>query len=215
MTATAIVQDDEQIAARHAEILGSEPRVSLLDIDNLPPDSDRLGNFLDEMAVVRDPGGDYAGKASAILPLMMLHPDLFHLQAALGAQFLVRGALPPRLREIVILRVGWLCGAPYEWGEHVAFAKQADVSSDEIERIKRGAEAPGWTGEEQAALRAVDELRAGAMISDPTWAVLAETLDEKQLIELPILIGQYQTVAYYQNSLRVPLHGKNEGLTMR
>ena len=53
------------------------------------------------------------------------------------------------------------------------------------------------------------------MISDATWATLSKNLNEKQLIELPIIIGQYQTVAYYQNSLSLRLHAGNLGLKAR
>jgi hypothetical protein len=52
-------------------------------------------------------------------------------------------------------------------------------------------------------------------ISDATWGMLARRLDERQLIELPIVVGQYQTVAYYQNSLRLRLHTGNLGLKAR
>jgi hypothetical protein len=48
-----------------------------------------------------------------------------------------------------------------------------------------------------------------------TWGTLAKRLDERQLIELPIIVGQYQTVAYYQNSLRLRLHTGNRGLRAR
>ena len=53
------------------------------------------------------------------------------------------------------------------------------------------------------------------MIGDETWATLAETYDEKQLVELILLVGQYQTVAYYQNSLRFRLRDGNSGLSER
>ena len=59
------------------------------------------------------------------------------------------------------------------------------------------------------------ELHGDSMISDATWSALAKRLDERQLIELPIIVGQYQTVAYYQNSLRLRLHTGNLGLKAR
>jgi alkylhydroperoxidase family enzyme len=124
-------------------------------------------------------------------------------------------ALPGRDREVAVLRIGWLCRAPYEWGEHVLIAKKLGVTSAEIEAITIGSTAPGWSVHDRAILRAVEELYADAMISDATWATLAERYDERQLIELPVLIGQYQAVAYYQNSLRLRLHHNNPGLTAR
>jgi alkylhydroperoxidase family enzyme len=150
-----------------------------------------------------------------IMRTMLKHPQLFTRQAEIGIQLLAQGALSGRDRELAILRIGWLCQAPYEWGEHVHIAKKVGITSAEIERITQGSAAPGWTEHEQAILRAVEELRANAVISDPTWATLAKRLDERQLIELPIVIGQYQSVAYYQNSLRLRLHEGNLGLKAR
>jgi 4-carboxymuconolactone decarboxylase len=68
---------------------------------------------------------------------------------------------------------------------------------------------------ELAVLRAVEEMLGDAMISDETWGVLAKTYDEAQLLELPILIGQYLGVAFLQNSLRVVLPEGYQGLRAR
>jgi len=48
-------------------------------------------------------------------------------------------------------------------------------------------------------------LHALARISDPTWATLAATYDERQLIELCMVIGHYHLVAFTLNSLGVEL----------
>jgi hypothetical protein len=53
------------------------------------------------------------------------------------------------------------------------------------------------------------------MISDDTWAELTQELDDKQLLELPLLVGQYQGVAYLQNSIRLQLSSGNRGLSGR
>ena len=81
--------------------------------------------------------------------------------------------------------------------------------------LTQGSDSPGWNEHEQAILRAAEELHANAMISDATWATLSKRFDDRQLIELPIVIGQYQAVAYYQNSLKLRLHKGNHGLKAR
>ena len=87
---------------------------------------------------------------------------------------------------------------------------------EEIERVKEGSGSPAWNREDRAVVCAVDELLDTAMISDATWQVLAERLHEKELIELIILIGQYQVTAYYLNALRIPLREDNpDGLLAR
>ncbi len=150
-----------------------------------------------------------------IVLTMLRHPDLFSRQTEIGIQLLSQGALTPRHRELAVLRIGWLCQAPYEWGEHVHVAKKVGISSEEIERITQGSHTEGWAECDRAILQATEELFDNAVISEQTWNILATHLNHKQLIELPIVIGQYQTVAYYQNSLRLRLHEGNDGLAAR
>lgn len=227
---------ERTIEQREAAVLGSGPRLEPLPVEEL---TDDLLNMILQMIQVNDSvesrqketltdlmadlgtGAPTPAVASQIANLpeimrtMLRHPELFACQTEVSIQLLRNGALSARDRELAILRIGWLCQAPYEWGEHVHIAKNAGVTSDEIELVTRGSNAPGWGEHEQAIVRAAEELFDNAMISDATWSTLAKRLDEKQLIELPIVIGQYQTVAYVQNSLRLRLHTGNLGLKAR
>ena len=144
------------------------------------------------------------------------HPELLAAFLDFGIRFLGDTALPDRQRELAILRTGWLCGAPFEWGEHVLIAREdAGVSSEEIEWIVQGSAAPGWGELDRAVIKACEELHAVAMISNETWEVLARHLTDQQLIELPVLAGQYHKVAFVQNSLRFRLREGNPGLSAR
>lgn len=110
-----------------------------------------------------------------------------------------------REREILILRVGWLCDAEYEWGQHVIFGRKAGLSEAEIARIKEGAEAPGWSAFDAALLRAADELHHDSCISNVTWAALAGRYDDKQMMDVIFAVGQYHLVSMALNSLGVQL----------
>jgi alkylhydroperoxidase family enzyme len=120
---------------------------------------------------------------------MLRHPYLYRRHVELAFQ-LYSGKLSPRDRELVILRVGWLCKAPYEWGEHVKIGKRVGLTQEEIERATRGSTASAWGEHDRAIVRAAEELHQDAMISDETWKVLSRRLDEQQLIELLLLVGQ-------------------------
>jgi alkylhydroperoxidase family enzyme len=150
-----------------------------------------------------------------LVTTLMRHPELFHKIAELSMQLQGQGVLAPRDRQLAILRVAWLCQCAYEWGEHVRHSKRIGLTSEEIERVAQGTVATGWDEHECAILSAVDELHADAMISDRTWEVLSKRLDDKQLIELPILVGQFTMVAYFQNALRLRLGPGNIGLRSR
>ena len=52
-------------------------------------------------------------------------------------------------------------------------------------------------------LTAADELHADACITDGTWLALADRYDERQQIEVPMLVGHYHMVAFTLNSLGV------------
>jgi 4-carboxymuconolactone decarboxylase len=143
------------------------------------------------------------------------HPELLAAFLDFGVKFLADTALPPRERELAILRTGWLCGAPFEFGEHVRIGKEAGLTSEEIDRVKQGSLAPGWSELDRAVLKACEELHSDSMISDATWVVLEKHFDERQLIELPILAGQYHKVAYIQNTMRFRTRACNAGLMAR
>lgn len=197
------------IDAREADVLGHPQRIPSLDVDELDDDARDL------VMRMRQSLKSASTKISSVFGLMLRHPGLFRCQMDMGIQLAGKGELSPRERELVILRVGWWCGAPFEWVEHVAVAKRYGITSEEIERVTQGSAAPGWNEHERALLRGVEELLGQQMISDATWAVLARSWSDKQLIELPVLVGQYFTVALQQNALRVPLDRESDGLRTR
>jgi 4-carboxymuconolactone decarboxylase len=175
-------------------------------IPPLPPE-DRSEEARELLAAVT--AGD--GSAVNIFATLVRHPKLVKRWMSFGGALLLRGELPPRDRELLILRTALRCGADYEWGQHVRIATDSGVTADEIRRVADGPDAPGWDPFDAALVRAVDELRDDAVISDGTWATLSERYDERQLIELPMLVGQYHLVAFALNSLGVEREPGVEG----
>ncbi|MBW8784275.1 MAG: carboxymuconolactone decarboxylase family protein [Novosphingobium sp.] len=202
--------NDEQIAAREAEVLGAPPRVRPLAPEELSPEVAELAREIGNVLGIPEPED-----LAIWFKIMAHHPGLYRRHLEVGIELLGRGALPPVERELAIMRTGWLCGAPYEWSEHVAIARKLGVDAATIERVIVGSAAPGWSEHERALIRAVEELLADKMIGDATWEVLARSWNERQLIELPTLVGQYVAVAMMQNSLRLPLSHDRHGLRQR
>ena len=131
------------------------------------------------------------------------HPDLMRRWLVFGNHVLSKSTLPAREREIVILRIGYLCRAGYEWGQHVVIGKRAGLGDDEIAAIAEGPGAARWNELDRALLQATDELHRDAFISDPTWKALSEHLETKQLIDLVFAVGQYNLVSMALNTLGV------------
>ena len=194
---------------REAYITGRPPRIA-----PLTPDEINKNDIVDmSEAISASPTENEV--TSEYVATMLRHPALYKRHTELAIQ-LYKGAIKPRDRELIVLRVGWLCQAPWEWGEHVKLGKRLGrLTDEEVTRVTVGSTAPEWNDHDRALLQAVEELRADAMISDKTWNVLSRSLDERQLLELPILVGQYQGVAYLENSARFRLIPGNPGLSAR
>jgi len=143
------------------------------------------------------------GRPANIFATLAHHPKLLKRWLVFGNHVLAKSTLGAREREIVILRVGWLCRSEYEWGQHVPIGKKAGLDDDEIERITRGPDAPGWGELDRLLLCATDELVGDARISDDTWSALQAHYDEHQLIDLVFAVGQYNLVSMALNSLGV------------
>lgn len=205
----------DRIDARHEEILGQPPRMLPLDRESVAEEVQAA------TALLR---GGVVG-ATAPLPLdaipeimfvMCRFPDIW--QKIMDLTLEIQGPksqLSVRDRKLAILRIGWLCQAPYEFGEHVNQSKRAGFTTEEIERIIVGSAAPEWDPHERAILRAAEELNEDAMIGDETWATLSERLSEQQLVELLVIVGQFTATAYFQNALRLRLEPSNRGLETR
>jgi 4-carboxymuconolactone decarboxylase len=171
-----------------------QPRIAPL------PESEWDGETREVLAGLRRDGRVYT-----IFATLARHPKLLKRWLIFGNHVLAKSALPAREREIVILRMGWLCRAEYEWGHHVAIGKQAGLSSDDIRRVAAGPDASGWDPFEAALLRAVDELHGDSFIGDSTWKTLAARYNTEQLLDLIFTAGQYTLVSMALNSCGVQL----------
>ena len=164
------------------------------------------------MLGARPPAFDTRLGDNNIFSTLARHPDLFRAWLPFGGALLGGGVLPARERELLILRTGWNCGSPYEWGQHVRIAERLGMPREEILRVCEAPEADGWSTADATLLRAADELHEHAKLSDGTWGRLAETYDERGLIEIAMLVGHYHMVAFALNSLEVDLDDGLEGL---
>jgi len=146
-----------------------------------------------------------SGPVLNLYKTMLNHPTLYGPRYKFGSYLQRDSLLPPKTRELLILRTAALTGAEYEWGHHVEAAQKAGFSAEEIRRIKSGPDASGWSEEHAAVLRAADELRRETFVSDRTWATLARHYDTKRLIEIIYTSGGYTMTALAINSLGIQL----------
>lgn len=140
-----------------------------------------------------------------IFATLARHPRLLKRFNVFAGLFLTRGLLPPRAREIVILRVAWNTRSVYEFGQHTLIGRQVGLTDAEIARVAAPAETAGWEPADRLLVALADELCAYDRVSEPTWQRLAELWTEPQLIELVMLAGSYRMVAGFLNTAGVHL----------
>jgi alkylhydroperoxidase family enzyme len=172
------------------ETMSETPRIEPLAHEDRDEEQHRL------MAVL--------GSEKHIFSTLVRHPLLFADFQRFGGRLLLRSALPDQVRETLILRTAYCCRAAYEWVEHVDIARGVGLAEDTIAAAGSANPAPA---DEHAALliRAADQLTADRELDDATWTELARHYDERQMIELCMLVGNYAMIAGVLKSLKVEL----------
>jgi AhpD family alkylhydroperoxidase len=172
----------------------------------LQPDewNDDVINALSDMVTPdrlerRDPG--------TALATLARHPRLTHAFLRFNGYLLSGSELPPRLRELAILRVAHRRDCAHEWTHHVRIGTKAGLTAEIIEGVTRGEAADAL---DRAILAAVDELEENSNVSDATWAALSEHLDEHQRMDLVFTIGSYGLLAMAFNTFGVQIDDENE-----
>lgn len=151
------------------------------------------------------------GRVLNIFKTLANHSSLAKRWMVFANHIMGKSTLTLRDREIVILRMGWLCKSGYEWGQHVLIGKECGMTDEEMEFLKEGASAAHWKENEALLIKATDELHGDAFISEETWQGLAKFYNTQQAMDIVFTAGQYNLVSMALNTLGVQL---DEGMTL-
>lgn len=135
------------------------------------------------------------------------HPKLARWFNDLLMGLLWEGALDTRLRELVIMRCGWVTHSDYEWTQHWRIAGSLKVAEDDLLAVRDWQASDRFGPAERAVLAATDETIADGAISAATWEACVEHVssDRQVLLELVAAIGTWRMVSSILRSLDVPL----------
>lgn len=143
-----------------------------------------------------------------VISVLHINPRLFWAWLFFASRMMPYGRLPPRQREMLILRTAWNCRSRYEWGQHVEIGLRAGLSDDDIlcasGRIKT--RNPVYA----LLIQACDELCQQHVISDATWNALCAHYSKPRLIEITMLVGHYVMIAAFLNSAGLRLEAPLE-----
>ena len=148
----------------------------------------------------------------------MSQPGAYNIAATVGANrkvgkalgayarvLMEEGSLDPRLREIVILRIGWDTQSVYEFGQHTLFGGKAGLSDEEIYLLTRPISQGKWSSVEQALIQMTDDIYADDCVSDSTWMELKAHLSDADIIEAMAVAMNWRTASTLLNSCGVEL----------
>ena len=118
-----------------------------------------------------------------------------------------RGKLDHRLRELIIMRLGWATGSDYEWTQHWRIAiDQFGLTEDELLAVRDWRSQDRFSDAERAVLAATDETLERGVISPETWARCAEHVGgTEELVEMVTAIGLWNVISQITRSLQIPL----------
>ena len=168
---------------------------------------------LDVARAAADEAGvpDYMAELN-IFQVLLNHPKLARVVNDLLAMMLWHGVLDPRLRELAIMRIGWLTASDYEWTQHWRVATTAGIPQEDILAVRDWRNSERLTPADRAILAATDECLDGKSISDAAWAeVVRHVTDPEQQVEFIIAMGNWMMFSLLFRNLRIPLA---EGVTV-
>lgn len=121
-------------------------------------------------------------------------------------QLLENNKFDTRLRELMIMRIGWVTGSAYEWTQHWRVASVANIPPEDVLAVRDWRNSDRLTPADRAILEATDECLAGKSISDATWAeVIKYVTDPAEQVEFVIAMGNWLSFSMLFRNLRIPL----------
>lgn len=140
----------------------------------------------------------------AVFRTLGRHRGLFWGWLHFAGRLMPGGRLARREAELVILRVASLLGSDYELTQHRRLGRRAGLTADEVAVAEQTTDDAGALSDREVlALRVADEIVADQDVSDALWAELARYFDEKERIELVLLVGHYAMLATVLKAFRV------------
>lgn len=169
-------------------------RVKLLEQDSLPEDMRWLFDRL------KGEGGNVGD----IWKVHAHNANILRGSMILGTAILNRSKLDAKLRELAIVRAGYLCGADYEYQAHRKAARRVGVSDAELEGATQGESATVFSDVQKAVMAYTDALTASPPKMDDTlFQRVRSHLSEAETVELSFTVGYYNMLGRVMVALNV------------
>jgi uncharacterized peroxidase-related enzyme len=154
-------------------------RVKLIQEDEAPPEIKALYQQIE----------DNGARIMNFYRVVANSPCVARNALRLGNSLFSKTELSPKLRELIIMRIARLCGCEYEWVQHRPLALQSGLTQVQLDTIGSWNESDAFSDDERAVLRYVDEVEKNIRVPDNVFQALRRYLDDRQIVELTLVIG--------------------------
>ena len=168
-------------------------RVNMVPTERMPP-------------LVEAAGLPPAAASRTVYRVLAHNPTVLNVVAAQIQTLIRKNSLPHRLRELIIMRIGWTTGSVYEWTSHWRICMELGLPPEDVLAVRDWRVSDRLSPADRAVLQATDETLAGKTISDATWAELTRHVTEAgQQVELVVDIANWVFASIMLRNLRIPL----------
>jgi 4-carboxymuconolactone decarboxylase len=169
-------------------------RISLIEENNHP----ELADLIDKIRAGR------RGSLINVYKLLLHSPSLAAIWLDFVSAARFKTELEGRLREIVIIRVAHLNRTTYVFKQHVPqLSAPEGLTDSECDALTDWQNAQSFSASERAALAYTDAMTHDVAVPDAVFEALRPHFNERQIVELSVLIGLYNMHTRVFTALRI------------
>lgn len=117
-----------------------------------------------------------------------------------------QSTLPGDLRELVIMRVAILNGAPYEAEQHAPIALKEGMTQAQLDALPDWRESSLFSDTERAVLAYTDAMTRNIQVEPAVFDAVAQVFSHQHLVELTATVAAYNMVSRFLEALQVHSH---------
>lgn len=132
-------------------------------------------------------------------------PEARVAAAPLGQYIRWKSKVNPRLRELAILQVGYIARSDYEWSHHIKISRDFGVTDEDIRALIDDTNGCPTDLDPltAAVLQGAREMTNILTMSDGTFSYLKSQMPLDALVDLVIVIAQYNSVVRLLATLQI------------
>jgi alkylhydroperoxidase family enzyme len=186
------------IKPQETGITNMTERVKMVPTEQMPP-------------LIEAAGLPPAAASRTVYRVLGNNPTVLNVVATQIQTLIRKNSLPHRLRELMIMRIGWVTGSVYEWTSHWRICMELGIPPDDVLAVRDWQASTRLSAADRTVLQAADETLAGKTICDETWAAITRHVTAPgQQVELVVDIANWVFASILLRNLKIPLE---EGIT--